>query len=437
MSKYHYSSNTIYYQKARFFRKNGTNEFAYCIQPFEFFKDGTVYETVINPNNLNSTQKERISRIAHFGYGYKNHTDVKWYAITQFMIWETADYASGKFYFTDSLNGNKINPYQNEIDEINYLVNTYDNIPIPNNKKYTIREGSDLEINAGEVIKYYSSDNSNIIIDNQKIKIKDLKEGEYTFNLYRNDNNYNKPIIFYQSNNSQNLVDTGNINDKKVTFIVKVVKTEITINKLDDDNKDIIPQGEASLDGAIVVIYNDKNEEINKLTIKDNQAIINNIDFGTYYIKEELPGEGYTKNEEVHKITIDEKNPTQMLNIYNKVIKKNIKIIKKYGEGDNFNSEKNIDFEIYDKNNKLINTISTNKYGEAMITLPYGKYKFIQKNTTKGYQIVAPFDINVDNNDDEIIELKDLRIPVPNTYSERKIDISTIIKIISFILFLW
>ena len=30
-------NNTIYYQTARFFRQSGTNNFAYCIEPFEMF----------------------------------------------------------------------------------------------------------------------------------------------------------------------------------------------------------------------------------------------------------------------------------------------------------------------------------------------------------------------------------------------------------------
>ena len=45
-------SSTIYYQKARFFRQSGTNQFAYCIDPFIFFQAGSSYEETITPNNL-------------------------------------------------------------------------------------------------------------------------------------------------------------------------------------------------------------------------------------------------------------------------------------------------------------------------------------------------------------------------------------------------
>ena len=91
MSKYQYSNKTTYYQKARFFRKTGTNEFAYCIEPLNFFNENSTYESTISPSYLSEYQKEMIKRIAYFGYGYKNHTDVKWYAITQLMIWQYAE----------------------------------------------------------------------------------------------------------------------------------------------------------------------------------------------------------------------------------------------------------------------------------------------------------------------------------------------------------
>lgn len=115
------NSSTIYYQKARFFRQTGTNNYAYCIDPFVFFESSSIYEETITPSNLTKEQQEQISLIAYFGYGYKNHTDTKWYAITQFMIWQAAD-PTGNFYFTDGLNGPKIERFTQEMNEINQLI---------------------------------------------------------------------------------------------------------------------------------------------------------------------------------------------------------------------------------------------------------------------------------------------------------------------------
>lgn len=436
MSKYQYSTNTIYYQKARFFRQSGTNEFAYCIEPFNFFNENSTYESVINPYNLTQEQKTRIERIAHFGYGYKNHTDTKWYAITQMMIWETADSSSGKFFFTDSLNGNKIYPYQNEINEINELVNSYDIVPDFHEKNYDLIEDKELVIYGGDIMKYYSSNDQSQIMDYNNIKISNLKEGKYTFTFYRNDNYYNKPVIFYQSSSSQNLVETGNLEDKVSHFYVNVYRTEININKLDVDTKDTNSQGKASLDGAVFKVLDQKMHWFQEITIENNKALVENIPFGTYYLKEVKAGKGYTLDETLHEVIVTKENPRVDINIYNKVIEKKITIVKTYGENDNFNPEKNVDFEIYDDNNQLIKTVSTDNNGQVTFTLPYGNYKVIQKNTSQGYKLIDPFEINVteDDNDDETFELKDYKIPVPNTNSNKKFSFLFIIQLLLLII---
>ena len=430
MSKYQYSTNTIYYQKARLFRKSDTGEPAYCIEPFTFFNDNSTYESTLNPYNLSQEQKTKIERIAHFGYGYKNHTDIKWYAITQMMIWETADPYSGSFFFTDYLNGNKIYPYQEEINEINYLVNTYDVLPSVNNQIFNIVEGQTFYKESEEIMRYYSCDDNRVNLKYGDIKITDLSEGEYDFTLYRNDNNYNNPVIFYQSYDSQNLLKTGNLENKEAKFKVIVKKTEININKLDEDTKTTKPQGEAKLDGVVINVLDKKQHIVKTIEINNNTGKTTNLPYGTYYLKEAKTGEGYNLNENLYEVTISIDNPKPQVDFYNKVIEKKITIVKKYGEENNMNPEKNIDFDIYDIDNNLIKTISTDENGKVTTTLPYGKYKIVQKNTTEGYQKNEPFIIIVDKNDEETIELKDYRIPVPNTYTNIRTSIIFIIIIL-------
>ena len=416
-SKYMYSNNTIYYQTARFFRKSDTHMFAYCIEPFTFFNEGSSYKSTITPNNLTNEQKDRISKIAHFGFYYKNHTDDYWYAVTQMMIWQVADTTNGETYFTDRLNGNRVNIYQDEMNEINNLVNNYNTLPETNNKTYIFKEGEEIKLSGGNIISNYKSNDERVKIEGNSIVIENLKEGDYSFTLERNDLNFNRPTIFYQSNNSQNIMESGDIEPIKSTFNIKVIKTEINIDKIDADTKSIIPSGDASLDGAIYTLYDSNMNEIKDLIIENNTANIKDLDLGTYYIKEKTPGTGYNLDEEIHEIVLDENNTKKDLVLENKVIKKNITIKKLYGDSNNLSNEKNIDFEIYNSRNELIKTISTDENGEVTITLPYGEYKLVQLNTTNGYQKLDPFIIKVTNNEDETIELKDYRIPVPNTHT--------------------
>ena len=433
MNKYQPSTKTIYYQKARFFRKTNTNEFAYCIEPFNFFNENSTYESTINPSNLSPSQIDRISKVAHFGYGYSNHNDPKWYAITQFMIWQISD-PSGDYYFTNTLNGQRINRFQDEINEINSLVDNLSILPSFTNNTYNIVEDHELIIEDTNNILYkYHSTSNDLVIENNKIKLTNLKEGNYTYKLVRNDNYYNKPIIFYQSPSSQNLVNTGDINNIEINFKVNIVKTSIELTKIDKDTQSIIPRGEASLDGAIYQLFDENNNLIQELTITNNQATIKNINFGKYYLKEMTPGTGYTLDTNTYEIIIDKDNNRKDLILENKVIEKRIIIEKKYGDNYLLKGEKDISFQILNNNKELINTITTSSSGLVEITLPYGEYEFIQMNSTEGYHKVDNFTVTVDNSDEEHIELRDLKIEVPNTHTDNTI----ILLILHLFLTIW
>ena len=428
MNKYDYNTHITYFQKARFFRKTNTNEFAYCIEPFKIFNENSNYESTLNPNSLTNEQIDRISKIAHFGYGYKNHTEPKWYAITQFMIWQVS--SNGDYYFTDSLNGNRINPFPDEIYEITKLVENYDKLPnISSN--YTIISGNDLVIETN--LYNFKVTGENLIQEDNKLIINPTKEGKYTYNLTKEDNIYNKPYIFYQSSNSQDLIETGNIKSINTSFTVDVIKTEIEITKIDKDTKSILPKGEASLDGAIYSLYDENNNLVKDLEIINNQSIISNIPLGKYYLKEKTPGIGYLLDNNIYEINITKENSKQEVIVENKVIEKTITIEKKYGDTNILKGEKDISFDIYNNNYEKIATITTNNLGIAEITLPYGEYILKQINTTEGYSKVNDIIIKVDNQDNETIELKDLKIEVPNTHTNNYL----LIEIIKLLLYPW
>ena len=75
--------------------------------------------------NITEEEWNKVLLISYYGYGYinnnVNHTDLKWYTITQFMIWQVIPHGYD-IYFTDKLNGKKITKYTSEIAEINSLI---------------------------------------------------------------------------------------------------------------------------------------------------------------------------------------------------------------------------------------------------------------------------------------------------------------------------
>ena len=428
MTKKDASTGTYYYQKARFFRQVGTNDFAYCLEAFRFFNgDGTYNQTT--PPNLTSSQLDRITKIAHYGYGYPGHSDKTWYAVTQVMIWRTV-VNDNDVYFTDKINGNKINSYDGMINELNNLIKEKETIPSFSNKTINLVEDEEIELqDTNKVLNNYKT--SNFTIKDNKLIIKNAKEGTYNISLTRNDNYYNKPVLFYISNDSQNLVQTGNITTKNVSLKVIVKSTNIKIIKLDKDTNSIKPSGEGNLLGSIFGIYDTNNNLINKIKIEDNnEGLIKNIKYGKYYIKELIAGTGYKINNEKIDFELNENTTNIKLRLINEIIKKKIIINKTYGNKNHQKPEANIEFNIYDSNNKLINTIKTNELGKAEIILPYGTYTIKQLSTTEGYAFNSPIKIKVLDEKEQVLNLKDYQIEVPNT----SIKISLLERILNLLL---
>ena len=222
-------------------------------------------------------------------------------------------------------------------------------------------------------------------------------------------------------------MDIGDPETIKNKFYLKVIKTTTFITKKDNETNNN-PQGEAQLTGAIFELYEENNKKIQTINMDTLTKEIKNLPFGTYYIKEIKPGKGYKLNEEKHYFTVSKDSPTNEIEISNQVIKKTIKIKKEYGYDNNFKPEQNISFNILDLNDNLIKTITTNEAGETEITLPYGKYKIVQLTTTEGYEKIKPLYFEITSEELLSYNLKNYKIPVPNTSTKSLID-----KILKFI----
>lgn len=406
---------TIYYQKARFFRKTGTNEFAYCLEPFTPIDINANYEP-IKPNNLTEEQIKRISLIAHFGYNYKNHTDIKWYAITQLMIWQIAE-PNGEYFFTDKLNGNRIDIYQQERNEINYLIDNYEKIPSFTNQTFHKVLNEPITItDTNNILNEFTSNQEGITISNNTLHINHLNIGQNIIKLEKKDTYHHKPIIFYYASNSQNLVETGDIEPNTVKFYIDIQETKVNLNKIDSYTKSTTPSGDGILEGATYELYN-QNMELIKLIEFDKTLNIQltNLPYQKYYLKEIKAGAGYKIDEKTYEFELTKEQSKLNILLENKVIEATIKINKVYEYENQLLNEKNIIFEIYDSKENLYTSIITDELGNAEIKLPYGKYTIKQITTQPGYEFVEPFCISIEKEEDITINLINYKIKIPNT----------------------
>ena len=106
-------------------------------------------------------------------------------------------------------------------------------------------------------------------------------------------------------------------------------------------------------------------------------------------------------------------NLNQNINVYEKVISKSYDITKVYACNKTgiMIPEQNVEFGIYDKNNKLVLKKTTDKDGKIYFTLPYGSYTLRQLTTTKGYEKIEDYNF----------EIKDVGEKVNKIFSNAKI----------------
>lgn len=407
---------------------NGTNDPAYCIEPFDKLNNnGTYYSYNGDPSKVGLTQAkvDRIKQIAYFGYGYGNHTERKWVEITKIMIWRAA-FPEGQFNFLDNFyNYNVVYPYENEIAEVNSLIENNEKKP----SFYTTDEiilKEDITLNdTNEVLNNFSIKSMTFVnarIENNSLVIEKPNETGEGKIVFEKTGNLNKESVFYYNSESQNVMTRGDFNPITFTLKVAVVKGSITIRKIDEELEVNASQGEGKINDAVFELSDSNNTLIREITLgEDGTALIDDLDLGNYIIRETTPGNGYLNNNQEYLITLTKDNKDIELIIPNRVIKSKLKVKKYFGSKKDFDNntmrvENGVLFELYDKNNNLLYECITDELGEFEVTLPFGTYKLVQKTTNVNYKMVEDQTIVIDSSSPSEIELvlKDVEIEVPN-----------------------
>lgn len=398
------------------------NNYVYCIDPFTNETDGN-YEGYIGYNEVFNLSKEQINRmnlLSYYGYGYLNHTDIKWYGITQYLIWETLGF--NDIYYTDSLYGNKIDKNIDEINELNNLVNNHFITPSFNiDSNYSIDEFITLTDNNNVLNQYDIEHSSDIFVtkEDNKLIISSNKEGTYTIKFIKK-SNLNNDYMLYQRNTRQNMIYPGKFDDVVSSIDINFISGSIEINK--QDRETITSQGQATFKDALYGLYKDDNL-IKEISLDSNgYGKVTNLPLGNYYIKEITPSTGYMLDNTKYEVNLT--NTNQNVIVYEDVIKNKIKIIKKYGNEilNNYYLESDVSFELYDNNNELIDTYITDNSGEINLLLPYGNYTLKQINGMNDFTINDVIKINVDEIDKEQeIEILDKEIVKKGSLEIKKI----------------
>ena len=409
-------TNTKYQHMAMLQRKSD-NQFVYCIQPGISTVEGVQligYDSDWDIQaNVSNSEWNRISRLAYYGYGYKDdthdHTNVKWYAVTQYMIWKTVPLGYD-IYFTDKLNGNRITRFENEIQEMEDLVSTHYTRPSFNNSNITMNVGETINLNdSNNVLNKFvikASDGVSSSINGNTLNITANSVGNFSIQLEKNNNIYGNPPIVYVNAETQNTIIRGDLDPIALTLTINVEGGKVTIHKLDSENNNQTPQGEATLGGAIYGVYRESdNQKIETLTTDVNGNVTSNYlpGLGRYYLLEETPSNGYELDNNKYYFEISSNNLYPEINVYEKVIKGQYDFTKVYASNETgeLNPEANVKFGFY-QNDNLVKEDTTNSNGVINGSLAYGNYVVKQITTTPNYEKVKDFIITISSSTDYI-----------------------------------
>lgn len=279
-------------------QRTDTNELVYCTQPGTVLSNEEYlkYDADGYSFRLNSDTTRRISLIAHYGYMYENHTDIKWYAITQFMIWKEVLPDNWDLYFTNSNKVRNDSLFQSEIDEINTLVKNHQTAPnVYGNYSYNFN--SDIKIfDNNNLINNYnfsigeSSDNTFVA--------KDLLPGVY--NIEGVIKSFKTPI-FYHHESGQDVFDKGDVIDKKIRFNINIMGGKFKINECDQETLEDV------LVGGTYEVLDDNDNIIYKITCNENEECLSSyLPVGNYKIKVVNSSDEYLLNEKIYTLSIND-----------------------------------------------------------------------------------------------------------------------------------
>ena len=407
--------STRKYQQMTVITRNSDGSFVYCIEPGTPVSDGAVYpgqdfdQSYVG--QMTQEQWRRITLLAYYGYGYGNHTDIHWYTVTQYLIWQTVPHGYD-IYFTDSLNGNRITKYTNEINELNRLVEEHNISPNITNDTIDMVIGDTVELtdsnNVLNKFEVVDTDNVSASISGNTLSITANDVGDGSVTISKRDKNYSHPAIIYYHPTSQDLMMRGAYDPIDVNLKIEIVGGKVSVKKVDMDTGLGIAQGDATLDGAVYGIYDLEGNRVGEVISKGGEYVTSDYlpSLGTFFLKEEKSSTGYELNETKYFFNITKDDLYPEVDVTEKVIERDLKIFKVYASDETgfLTGEPNVTFDIYLKSTgEKVTSITTDENGYATATLPYGTYTVRQVSSTEDHEMVEDFEIVVNEYSEEPI----------------------------------
>ena len=288
--------------------------------------------------------------------------------------------------------------YENIGAEVSLKINAYKSkLTIYKTDSETNKPIENVEFNVkyddGTNIGNYKTDKNGII------EITNLRQGKVIVTEAKTQEKY---VL----DESKKEITLGYEQDARLNISNNRKKGNISILKVDKDNKDLV------LEGVEFDLLDSTGKNVIKhvKTDKNGKVEIKNLDIGKYILKE-------TKSQEKYEISLEQNitiewGKTLNITIENEKMKGKIKITKISEDNNLITGEvagtpiANVKFEIYDDSGKLVDTLITKTDGIAISKdLVVGKYIIKEKETGEYYEInEKDFEVEITKNG-EVVDL--------------------------------
>lgn len=276
---------------------------AYCIEPGMILYEGNYDKATFENVGITKDKKEKMEIIAYYGYQYKNHNTLEYYMATQALIWEVLGCTDVVY---ENINVDHIK------QEILLLVENHKILPSFNNE--TIESYSQEKheiIDTNNVLQNFTVENNNAsIIENKLSFITGNNDFDITLNEIKSDEEIGLSLAYFK-NSSQTvatfLLNSDRLRKAKLHVKIKPRQGKLIIEKQDENNK--IP-----LENAEFTLFNEKKERIGTYNSNNKGIIeINNLNYGTYFLKETKAPKGYLLKEDFINVTINKEKQTLII----------------------------------------------------------------------------------------------------------------------------
>lgn len=206
---------------------------------------------------------------------------------------------------------------------------------------------------------------------NGEIEINDLRIGDYSL-IEKSTNKW------YNLANDMDVKIEWNTTQNQ-TIENELKKGQVKVLKVDKDNNEI------KLEGVKFQVLDEKQNVLETIVTDSNgEALTSQYplrDYSKLYLRETETLDEYELNDEIKEIVLEE-NQIKTIQFENEVKKGQIKVIK-VDKDDNEVKLEGVTFEIYDEQDNLIETLVTDKNGEAVSKrLPISQEYTVKETTT-------------------------------------------------------